>query len=548
MSMKVSILADPPKTGRAKTLSRWLQWTFPTSSEVLFWTLIFLMLFGHLSQFLFRDGNPGWNIRTGQYIIKTLSIPHHDIFSFSMPHAWWVAYEWGTQVIFAALDQYLGFNGIALFVVFVLATTYTLLYKSLRSEGFSFCLSFPLLLFVILGSEFQWAARPFMLSYLFVTLFYSRLDRYMRATIPVKRLWALPLLMILWVNLHPGFLAGVLLILTFLVGNVLGLAFSLAEARSAINLRIRQIGGIAIATIAASLLNPYGYRLYVYLFEYSKTVHNIALSHNELSSPMFQIAVYQPFLAAVIALIFLLRYSRYQLRVDEGLTLVIWVALGLVSLRNIPVMLLVCAPLYARLIQGLKDPFTEWLSQLPKIRPTLHQLFHRLELVISMEQHFRRHLLSLGLAFMMLWVVAHQGYWGGKRVMDFHFLEEWGYPAAALQYLQAHPPSGNVFNEWTMGGYLIYNFYPNMKVFSDGRLDFYGEAFTRQYVKLINTPEGETAKDDWKEVFDRYQIQWVMIPPTFALRLALDADPAWERRFLDDHCVIFVRKKPEDMS
>lgn len=532
-------LTDPPVV--AKTPAGGLRWFLPSTAEVCFVTLLLIMLFSRVSQFYLLDGDPGWHIRAGQYILETHTIPHHDIFSFSMPNAWWVTYEWGTEVIFAALHSHFGLNGVVFLIVLVLSGTYTLLYKFLRQEGFSFLLSFPLLLFIILGSNFHWVARPHVVSYLFAVLFFYFLDGFARGRILQKRMWILPLLMVLWVNLHAGFIAGITLVMTYLLSAVLEYVFTSPERRPAFRSKVLHTGMLAAATIAVSLINPNGYRLYVYLYEYFKTVHHLNL-FNELFSPTFQWLIFQPFLVAAIAPLPLLLYSRYRPRPEETLTLLAWIALGLISLRNIPVMLLICAPIYARLLRGLNEPLREWLSQAPRLQQGLQHFSRRIGLIVSMERNFNRHLSSAAVFLILCWIVIHQGELGRYHVMNFRFLKERGFPVDAIPYLKTNRSSGNVFNDSVTGGFLIYNFYPDIKVFIDGRLDMYGEEFARQFLKLIGTPEVGAGKDNWKKLFEQYRIQWVMIHPESTLRYVLDADPQWERRYMDEQCVIYVQK------
>ncbi len=540
--MTASPLSLPTEAREADPPSGWLRWLLPSTADAFFLTLLLILLFGRNDPYFLYDGDRGWHIRAGQYILETGSVPRHDIFSFSMPGAWWVAYEWGTEVIFAALDRHFGLNGIVLFIVFILAASYVLLYTLLRREGFSFTLSFLLLLFVIMGSRFHWAARPHVLSYLFVVLFISVLDRVSRGAVPVHRLWILPGLMVLWVNLHPGFMAGQILILTVFSSALLEYVAAPAGLRVSLITKVRQTGGLAAATLLASLINPYGYGLYVYLFRYFKTVHTLN-PVNELLSPIFQMPIFQPFLAAVLGLILLIRYTRYRLRLEESLTLCIWIALGLISLRNIPVMFFMCAPIYARLLCGLDEPLKPWVSRAPRLKERAQRLFCRLERTLSMERYFNRHLLVTMVMLILIWAVMHHGYGGNKQILRFHITDEWDYPVAGLDYIKAHPPSGHVFNEWAMGGYLIYNFFPEIRVFADGRLDMYGADFAETYLTLINTPEVDRGNGTWRDVFKHYQIQWVMIRPNLALRFVLDRETDWERSFLDEHCVIYVRKK-----
>ncbi|MBZ5537176.1 MAG: hypothetical protein LAO31_14570 [Acidobacteriia bacterium] len=540
--MKDSVVAALPQTRGATVPSTWIRWLLPSTAELIFLTLSLVLLFGRNDPYFLYDGDRGWHIRAGEYILETHSIPHHDIFSFSMPDAPWVAYEWGTEIIFAALDRHFGLNGIVLLAALLLAASYSLLYRLLRREGFSFTLSFLLLLGVIMGSRFHWAARPHVVSYLFIVIFIGVLDRYLQGTLPARRLWILPGLMILWVNLHPGFIAGEILVLTFFSGALLQYSCSSAGLRASLTMKVKETGSLAGATLLTSLVNPYGYGLHVYLCGYFKTVHNLN-PVNELFSPIFQMSIFQPFLVAVVGLILLMRYTRYRVRLEESLTLCIWIALGLISLRNIPVMFLVCAPIYGRLLRGLHEPLREWISRAPGLQGRLQRLFQRLERAISMERHFNRHLLVSIVLLGLFWIVIHQGYGWNKQILHFQFTEEWDYPAAGMDYVRAHRPAGNVFNEWALGGYLIYNFYPTMKVFADGRLDMYGADFAHTYLNLINSPEAGRRNENWKELFRRCQIQWVMIRPNLALRLVLDRDPEWDRPFLDEHCVIYVRKK-----
>lgn len=519
---------------------RWLRRLLPSTADVIFLVLVLILLFGRPNQYFFLDGDPGWHIRAGQHILETGTIPKNDFFSFSMPHARWVMWEWGMEVIFAFLHQHFGLNGVVFFVVLLLASTYALLYRFFRQDGFTFLLSFFLLLFVILTSSIHWVARPHVVSYLFVILFYRILDGFMRQRIPARRLWVLPALMILWVNLHAGFIAGIVLAFTFFISSLLAWAFSTGVYHDALKREVRLTGGIAGACLLAALINPNGYGLFTYMLDYFRTVHRLN-PINELLSPSFQIPAFQPFLLAILGLLFLLRYSRYRVRLEECLNLVVWMAMALISARNIPVMLLICAPIYARLLEGLQEPFRSRGTRTPRMSMAWRRFSDRVERVVALERDMNRHVLAILLILFLLVIVGRQGYLGSRRVMDFRFLED-NFPVRGVENLKANPPQGNVFNEVVIGGFLIYKFYPHIKVFVDGRLDMYGEPFTRQYVKLINAPEVGPGGNNWKEIFKRYKIQWVMIRPDFTLRYVLETDPGWQLRYIDAQCVIFVQK------
>ncbi len=524
------------------SIGAFLRWTLPTTTDVIFIALLWIIMLGPRSNRFFLDGDPGWHVRAGQHMLETRTIPHHDIFSHTMPDGWWVAYEWGSEVIMALFHDWGGLNGLVFFITLVLAISYTLLYSYLRRDGYSFTFTFLLLVFVFAGSSFHWLARPHPISYLFVLLFSRILDLVEQGRWPASRAWWLVPIMFLWVNLHAGFIAGLLIVLTHTAASFLTWFVAPGEERPRLAPAARRIAGVCAATFAVTLANPNGYGLYPYLARYFRAVHNLN-PDNELHSPSFQVLLFQPFLLAVVALIFLIPYSRHRLQLHEIATLALWSTLGFISLRNIPVMFFICTPIFARLLAGLHEPLAGILSRGPVLQRALRWLYARIERTVSIEKQMRGHLLLGMMILLIVLLVSNHGYVGGYRVIDFQF-SELEFPHGAITYLQSHMPHGNVFNDWGFGGFLVYHFYPNIKVFIDGRLDMYGEDYTRQYIDLISTPsEVGRRRESWKAVFDRYRIAWVMTNPDHTLRYVLDVDPGWRSVYKDERCVVFVKKE-----
>ena len=95
---------------------RWVRLLTPSLSD-LFLIAILMWVFA-AGQFgwkgLLADGDVGWHIRTGEYILDHHAVPHHDLYSFSKPDATWYAWEWLTDVIDAVLYRLAGLKGIVL--------------------------------------------------------------------------------------------------------------------------------------------------------------------------------------------------------------------------------------------------------------------------------------------------------------------------------------------------------------------------------------------------------------------------------------------------
>src|SRR5262249_30428156 len=101
-------------------------------------------------------------------------------------------------------------------------------------------------------------------------------------------------------------------------------------------------------------------------------------------------------------------------------------------------------------------------------------------------------------------------------------------PVAGARFIQEHHLPDPVFNFQPWGGYLIHQWYPETRVFIDGRMDMYGKAIVDDYLKAAD------AKPQWAEIFDRWGIQTALLPKDSPLAAVLRADPHWQRLFAGD--------------
>ena len=114
MSLKPGFMDHPKKI---------FSYLFPSVGNIIF--LLFFLYLSFLSgQGLLADGDTGYHIRAGQYILENFSIPKHDIFSYHTPPIPWTAHEWLSEVIMAWIHNYFGLNGIVFFFSFLLSFIY----------------------------------------------------------------------------------------------------------------------------------------------------------------------------------------------------------------------------------------------------------------------------------------------------------------------------------------------------------------------------------------------------------------------------------------
>jgi len=106
------------------------------------------------------------------------------------------------------------------------------------------------------------------------------------------------------------------------------------------------------------------------------------------------------------------------------------------------------------------------------------------------------------------------------------------FPVRAANFM---PAAGRVFTKDQWGGYLIYRFGGERKVFIDGRSDFYGQSFLQTYAEVADVKPG------WQSVLKQYDVNVVLIPVDHALASALQLSPEWKRVYTDSMATIFQR-------
>jgi hypothetical protein len=103
-----------------------------------------------------------------------------------------------------------------------------------------------------------------------------------------------------------------------------------------------------------------------------------------------------------------------------------------------------------------------------------------------------------------------------------------------MNWLEVHPQSGRMFNEFNWGGYILYRSWPKQQVFLDSQSDFYGEVLMKDYQKLA------TAQDDWEQLLRKYRVDWALIPVDWPLTRALETQ-GWKIVYQDQTAVILVK-------
>src|SRR5438477_6282621 len=150
----------------------------PSLTDVAFLIPI-ILLFARLdgAKTMLGDGDTGWHIRTGEWILANGAVPHQDIFSFTKPGETWFAWEWLWDVGAAWLFQHGGLATVVVINILILALTFALLFRLVRRHCGNPLIAIGATILACAQSSLHWLARPHLFTMLFLVLFLMVLDR-----------------------------------------------------------------------------------------------------------------------------------------------------------------------------------------------------------------------------------------------------------------------------------------------------------------------------------------------------------------------------------
>jgi hypothetical protein len=522
----------------------WARWLLPSVSDLIFVALLSVLAFTTLSVRLLGDAGIGWHIRTGQLIFATHSIPRVDPFSSTMAGQPWFAWEWLYDMLVGGLDTAAGLNAVILFTAVIIAITFTWTFRLLLRRSTNFFLALILVLLAASASMIHFFARPHVVSWLFTVAWFWVLesseercfDPAANSSAPLS-LWLLPLLMLLWVNLHGGFLVGFILLGIDWVSAVWqsirlkGDRFDEVLQSILAGKRARTLAFIALLSALATFVNPYGWKLHVHIYGYLS--NRFLMNHiDEFQSPNFHGVAQKCFaglLLLTLAALALKKREQGALRASQFLLLLLFaIYSGLYASRNIPVSSLLLILVVGPWLSGAAERVGERLGG---AFATPKPFFHRMH---AIDHGLRGHLWPIAAVALACWIAAHAGKLGATQLMDAHF-DAKRFPVAAVNYLEAHDVPGPILSPDSWGGYLIYRLYPQTKVVLDDRHDLYGEEFFKSYLKMVHVEPG------WDDFLQQHQAGCILVPKDSALANILRETHDWKPIYNDDVTVLFVR-------
>jgi hypothetical protein len=436
-----------------------------------------------------RDGDTGWHLATGAWIVAHARVPTTDPFSFTATGRPWVAHEWLSDLAMYASYRAAGWSGLIVLIGTAMATLFALVACEVR-RWLSPRASVVALLMLVTGVLPSLLARPHVLAlpllagWLIVLLHAHERDR------PPPLGFAL--VMLVWANAHGSFVFGLALVVVFALEALITAAPS---HRRRVVLGWGAFG--AVCAIAATA-TPAGFDGLIFPFYVDRLK---LLAHlNEWRPADF--ATFSGFEAILLATLAVLLLRPVRIPPVRLMLLLGVLHLALQHTRQEIVLVVVGILILA------KPLGKAWTTKTPS--PTMP----------------RRESRSIGIIVLLLAI----GLAGYRIAVPVIRADSAGIPATALRDLPPPLRSQHVFNEYSFGGSLIL---AGIRPYIDGRSDMYGDPFTLDYFRIA---AGDVAR--WHAANARWHFGWTILPPRSPLVAVLDRDPAWRRVYADATAVI----------
>jgi hypothetical protein len=485
----------------------------PSIPDVLFIVMVvILFMTGSGWSALLADGDTGWHIRTGEFILQRHAVPTRDLFSYTAPNTPWYAWEWLSDVIFAGAHYLGGLKGVTLLSGTIACLAIIILFRHMIWRGVGVHVALFLSILAAGALDFHFLARPHIFTTFLTAVTLWMLDR--DSSNPSRAIWALIPITVLWTNLHGGFLVLIVAVTFFAAG-------ALIRREKA---KVLRYGILATCCSAATLINPYGWNLHIHIWNYLRADWIID-TVQEFQSPVFrtgEMARFEVLLfLGLVSVPALLRKKKYE----TVFLILFWAHEALISARHVTIFVIAAAPAIA--IQ-LSNAWEGWVAAVGRATTAgiLRDLVHDLRPSAARSSTWIP-------GFVTLLALSTGG-------MPSPAFPSKMFPTNLLarnSVLLTAPQNKNsrLLNQDSWGGYLIYNLYPARRVFIDGRSDYYGPSILKDYICL------RAACENWQNLVARYGFQFALIPPDWALSSVLKKSDQWVLRDQDNVALLFER-------
>jgi hypothetical protein len=439
------------------------------------------------------DPDIWWHLATGQWVVEHATVPGTDPFSAYGQARPWVAYSWLFEVSAYSCYRALGLMGLVVLRLLMAAAVLVAVHRLVIHREPRFIRATLLTAVAYFALVPLLNERPWLFTILFTVLTLDTVLR-LRDGMPTRAVWLLPLAYMLWANLHIQFVYGLAVLGLACLAPLIDALRAECSFRETLNRGWRLVG-LSAACAAATLVNPYGARLYTVIYEYAS--QTVPFQHvQELQAPPFRLPYEWAFLALAGAATFALgrrqQFSGFDLLLLAGATVA-----GFRARRDL--WLVVVAAL-ALLTSG------------PRLAETVR------EFALTPR---RIAVVAAGVMLFLFLMALHRD----LTPHDMTCAVAREYPVRAVEHVKEAGYAGPLFNDLNWGGFLIWAL-PDHAVSMDGRTNLHGN---ERLARHVNTTHAIRYQDDP----DLMTARLVILERDSALASVLRLHPRFTLRYED---------------
>lgn len=441
------------------------------------------------------------HLARGRLIATEGQLPNTDRFTYTVAGQSFQDVNWLSQYLFYRLYQLGGLDLLQAINGVLLAAAMAVLVRLCRRASGSLLLAAAVGIFTFLGLwQLLVLIRPQTFSLLLFVLLYAVLEA------SDRRRWLLvlaPCLLGLWVNMHGGFPIGLVLIGCYLLAAFLEGAWR--EGRGVLrDGRVWALAACLVASALATLVNPYGWRVYQYVVLTSGTA--AARKIDEWLPPGLDLFIGKVWVASLLGMLLLFALPGRRPTVRQVCLVLCFLPPACGSARMVAWWLLIIAPIAAALVAANLP--RQRLEKLDESRPGLGAALTCAVLIAAM---------VLSLPWLERWNPLLQYVRTTHRTEDD--LEE-----MADRMREEEP--GRVFTRFEWSEYLTWALGSDFPIFMDGRIEIFPDAVWREYSAVTS------GAADWQQILDDYQVRYLLIDASGyhgRLRPLVEQSPRWQR-------------------
>jgi hypothetical protein len=450
----------------------------------------------------------------GALFFQNGHLPDHDIFAYTPVKEVWIDHEWGAGALFYWLGQTFGDTGLILFKFGCFIGVIMLIFriqKQIAGSRFRYGLLYSILTCLLIWPGFVTTIRAQVFTYFFFCLWIYILEQVRKNQ--YRNIWMLPVTMIVWTNVHGGFIAGLGLVVLYMAGELVN------------GKRPDRYLGILAVTFATTFINPYGIDYWKYILEATTMDRPYILEwepYNPFGWRPDQLMFLLFFLIMTASVLF--RIRKIDPDTDWVKVFVVAVTLFL-TIRHTRHLVfwgisvsIFCYDSYIRISNAVSSHFSSAISKI---------ISHRFAAILNLTRYSVVYFLLL--TFLLIQTAG---------VPIRINVPEHKYPVKGIEFIRLNRLSGNLMLPFRWGAYALWKLYPQCLVSLDSRYEVVYRQET--YLDIMRFFQDPAKLDNFQLILSKYQPDMILDLPGTETDKRLSALSSWVPVYQDKYASVRV--------